>query len=296
MDSDLRRRSTMSQTMVGVIGGSGLYEMEGLQEVQTVSMKTPFGDPSDSFIVGRLEGVKVAFLPRHGRGHRIQPSSLNFRANIYGMKKLGVQWIIGVSAVGSMKESIHPGHMVIPDQFIDRTTRRVNTFFNDGIVGHVSLADPVCPVLSEILFQAGKEVGATVQKGGTYLCIEGPQFSTRAESKLYRSWGVDIIGMTNIPEAKLAREAEICYATIAFATDYDCWHETAGDVSIGDVLRILAQSTKIAKSAIRNAVQKLPEKRECLCATALKYALITNKKFVPEKTRKDLEPIIGKYL
>jgi 5'-methylthioadenosine phosphorylase len=296
MDSDLRRRSTMSQTMVGVIGGSGLYEMEGLKEVQTVSVKTPFGDPSDSFIVGRLEGVKVAFLPRHGRGHRIQPSSLNFRANIYGMKKLGVQWIIGVSAVGSMKESIHPGNMVIPDQFIDRTTGRVNTFFNDGIVGHVSLADPVCPVLSEILFQAGKEVGATVQKGGTYICIEGPQFSTRAESKLYRSWGVDIIGMTNIPEAKLAREAEICYATIAFATDYDCWHETAGDVSIGDVLRILAQSTKIAKSAIRNAVQKLPEKRVCLCATALKYALITNKKFVPEKTRQDLEPIIGKYL
>jgi 5'-methylthioadenosine phosphorylase len=282
--------------MVGVIGGSGLYEMEGLKEIETVSMKTPFGDPSDSFIVGRLEGVKVAFLPRHGKGHRIQPSSLNFRANIYGMKKLGVQWIIGVSAVGSMKESIQPGNMVIPDQFIDRTTGRVNTFFNDGVVGHVSLADPVCPVLSEILFQAGKEVGATVQKGGTYICIEGPQFSTRAESKLYRSWGVDIIGMTNIPEAKLAREAEICYATIAFATDYDCWHETAGDVSIGDVLRILAQSTKIAKSAIRNAVQKLPEKRECLCATALKYALITNKKFVPEKTRRDLEPIIGKYL
>jgi 5'-methylthioadenosine phosphorylase len=212
------------------------------------------------------------------------------------MKKLGVQWIIGVSAVGSMKESIHPGDMVIPDQFIDRTTGRVGTFFNDGIVGHVSLADPVCPVLSEILSHAGKEVGATVQKGGTYICIEGPQFSTRAESKLYRSWGVDIIGMTNIPEAKLAREAEICYSTIAFATDYDCWHETAGDVSIGDVLRILAQSTKIAKSAIRVAVQKLPEERKCVCATALQYALITGKKHIPEKTKKDLEPIIGKYL
>jgi 5'-methylthioadenosine phosphorylase len=286
----------MVEKVVGVIGGSGLYEMEGLEEVQTISLKTPFGDPSDSFIVGRLGGIKVAFLPRHGKGHRISPSSLNFRANIFGMKKLGAQWIIGVSAVGSMKESIHPGDMIIPDQFIDRTTGRVSTFFNDGIVGHVSFADPVCPVLSDILFQAGKEVGAAVQKAGTYICIEGPQFSTRAESRLYRTWGVDVIGMTNLPEAKLAREAEICYATIAFATDYDCWHETAGDVSIGDVLRILAQSTKIAKSAIRKAVQKLPEKRECLCAKALKHALITGKKFIPEKTKKDLEPIIGKYL
>jgi 5'-methylthioadenosine phosphorylase len=286
----------MAEKMVGVIGGSGLYEMEGLEEVQTISLTTPFGNPSDSFVVGRLEGVKIAFLPRHGKGHRISPSALNFRANIYAMKLLGVQWIIGVSAVGSMKESIHPGDMVIPNQFIDRTVGRPNTFFSDGIVGHISFADPVCPILSQILLQSGKEVGATVQKDGTYLCIEGPQFSTRAESKLYRTWGVDIIGMTNIPEAKLAREAEICYATIAFATDYDCWHQEAGDVSIGEVLRILAQSTKIAKSAIRNAIQKLPEKRECICSTALKYGLITGKKFIPEKTKKDLEPIIGKYL
>ncbi len=286
----------MVEKIVGVIGGSGLYEMEGLEDVQTISLTTPFGDPSDSFVIGRLEGVKIAFLPRHGRGHRISPSSLNFRANIYAMKLLGAQWIIGVSAVGSMKETIHPGDMVIPNQFIDRTTGRPNTFFNDGIVGHISFADPVCPVLCQILFEAGKEVGATVQKDGTYLCIEGPQFSTRAESRLYRTWGVDIIGMTNIPEAKLAREAEICYATIAFATDYDCWHQEAGDVSIGEVLRILAQSTKIAKSAIRNAVKHLPEKRECVCATALKYGLITGKKFIPEKTKKDLEPIIGKYL
>jgi 5'-methylthioadenosine phosphorylase len=286
----------MAEKMVGVIGGSGLYEMEGLEDVQTISLTTPFGDPSDSFVVGRLEGVKIAFLPRHGKGHRISPSSLNFRANIYAMKLLGVQWIIGVSAVGSMKESIHPGDMVIPNQFIDQTKGRPNTFFSDGIVGHVSFADPVCPVLSQILFQAGKEVGTNVQKDGTYLCIEGPQFSTRAESKLYRTWGVDIIGMTNIPEAKLVREAEICYATIAFATDYDCWHETEQDVSIGEVLRILAQSTKIAKSAIRHAIKHLPEKRECLCANALKYALITGKKFIPEKTKKDLEPIIGKYL
>jgi 5'-methylthioadenosine phosphorylase len=286
----------MAEKIVGVIGGSGLYEMEGLEDVQTISLTTPFGDPSDSFVVGRLEGVKIAFLPRHGKGHRISPSSLNFRANIYAMKLLGAQWIIGVSAVGSMKESIHPGDMVISNQFIDRTTGRPSTFFSDGIVAHISFADPVCPVLGQILFQAGKEVGATVQKDGTYLCIEGPQFSTRAESRLYRTWGVDVIGMTNLPEAKLAREAEICYATIAFATDYDCWHQEAGDVSIGEVLRILAQSTKIAKSAIRNAVKHLPEKRECICATALKYALITGKKMIPEKTKKDLEPIIGKYL
>jgi 5'-methylthioadenosine phosphorylase len=286
----------MAEKVVGVIGGSGLYEMEGLEEVETVSLTTPFGNPSDSFIVGRLEELKVAFLPRHGKGHRISPSSLNFRANIYAMKLLGVQWIIGVSAVGSMKESIHPGDMVIPNQFIDLTKGRPNTFFSDGIVGHISFADPVCPVLSQVIFQSGKEVGATVHKDGTYLCIEGPQFSTRAESRLYRTWGVDIIGMTNLPEAKLAREAEICYATIAFATDYDCWHEEAGDVSIGEVLRILVQSSKTAKSAIRNAVKHLPEKRECLCATALKYALITGKKIIPEKTKKDLEPIIGKYI
>jgi 5'-methylthioadenosine phosphorylase len=212
------------------------------------------------------------------------------------MKKLGVQWIIGVSAVGSMKESIHPGDMVVPNQFIDQTKGRPSTFFNDGIVGHIGLADPVCPVLSQILCEAGNEAGATVHRDGTYICIEGPQFSTRAESRLYRTWGVDIIGMTNLPEAKLAREAEICYSTIAFATDYDCWHEVAGDVSIGEVLRILAQSAKIAKSTIRRAIKQLPEKRECLCANALKYALITGKKFIPEKTKKDLEPIIGKYI
>jgi 5'-methylthioadenosine phosphorylase len=286
----------MSEKMVGVLGGSGLYEMEGLIEVQAVSLKTPFGDPSDSYVVGRLEGVKVAFLPRHGKGHRIAPSSLNYRANIYGMKKLGVDWIIGVSAVGSMKESIRPGDMVIPDQLIDRTVARPNTFFSDGIVGHVSFADPFCPVLSQILYEAGKEAGATVQKNGTYLCMEGPQFSTRAESTLYRSWGVDIIGMTNLPEAKLAREAEICYATMAFATDYDCWHQEAGDVSIGDVLRILAQSAKTAKTAIRRAVQMLPDRRVCVCSTALEHALITEKALIPEKTKKHLEPIIGKYI
>jgi 5'-methylthioadenosine phosphorylase len=286
----------MSEKMVGVLGGSGLYEMEGLEKIEAVSLKTPFGDPSDSYIVGRLDGVKVAFLPRHGRGHRIAPSFLNYRANIYGMKKLGVEWIIGVSAVGSMKESIRPGDMVIPDQLIDRTVARPSTFFSEGIVGHVSFADPFCPVLSQILYEAGKEAGATVRKNGTYLCMEGPQFSTRAESNLYRSWGVDVIGMTNLPEAKLAREAEICYATIAFATDYDCWHQEAGDVSIGDVLRILAQSAKTAKTTILRAVQMLPDQRSCVCSTALEHALITDKALIPEKTLKHLEPIIGKYI
>lgn len=286
----------MGEKVVGVIGGSGLYEMEGLEQVQTISLKTPFGDPSDSYVVGHLEGVKIAFLPRHGKGHRIPPSSLNFRANIYGMKMLGAEWIIGVSAVGSMKESIHPGDMVIPNQFIDLTKGRPNTFFSEGIVCHISFGDPVCPVLSPILSRVGKEVGATVHENGTYLCIEGPQFSTRAESRLYRTWGVDVIGMTNIPEAKLAREAEICYGTIAFATDYDCWHEQAEDVSVGEILRILAQSTKTAKDAIRKTLKHLPEERQCLCATALKHTLITGKKLIPEKTKKDLEPIIGKYM
>ncbi len=286
----------MPEKTVGVIGGSGLYEMEGLEDIQTISLTTPFGNPSDSFVAGRLEGIRVVFLPRHGRGHRIAPSFLNFRANIYGMKMLGVEWIIGVSAVGSMKESIRPGDMVIPSQFIDRTVGRPSTFFSDGIVGHVGFADPVCPILSQILFEAGEEVGATVQKDGTYLCMEGPQFSTRAESKLHRSWGVDVVGMTNLPEAKLAREAEICYATIAFATDYDCWHDEAGDVSIVDVLRILSQSAETAKSAIRHAVRKLPDERTCVCSTALEHALITDKATIPEKTKRDLEPIIGKYI
>jgi 5'-methylthioadenosine phosphorylase len=286
----------MTDSVVGVIGGSGLYELEGLEEVQMISLMTPFGAPSDLFQIGRLNGIKLVFLPRHGKGHRIQPSSVNFRANIYGMKKLGAEWIIGVSAVGSMKASIQPGDMVIPNQFIDMTKGRINTFFSDGIVAHVNFADPVCPVLSQILFQAVKDTGVTVHNGGTYLCIEGPQFSTRAESNLYRSWGVDIIGMTNLPEAKLAREAEICYSTIAIATDYDCWKEEAGDISIGEILRILSERTKTARSAIRHAIRLLPQKRHCVCATALKYAVTTGKSRIPESTRKDLEPIIGRYL
>ena len=319
----------MSEKIVGVIGGSGLYGIEGLEDTQTISLKTPFGEPSDLFVAGRLDGVKIVFLPRHGKGHRIQPSSLNFRANIYGMKVLGVQWVIAVSAVGSMKETIHPGNIVIPSQFIDLTKGRPSTFFGDGIVGHVSFADPVCPVLSEILFQSVNKLGVypvrnssgtlpplgttlrtdpepkqpgrisngvSVHKGGTYLCIEGPQFSTRAETKVYRSWGVDVIGMTNMPEAKLAREAEMCYSTIAIVTDYDCWNEEAGDISVGEVLKILAERTNTAKSAIREAVRLLPETRECVCASALKHGIITGKKMIPERKKKDLEPIIGKYL
>jgi 5'-methylthioadenosine phosphorylase len=285
-----------AEKIVGIIGGSGLYDMEGFEDVRSVSLTTPFGDPSDSLVVGRLDGAKAVFLPRHGKGHRIPPSSINFRANLFAMKMLGVQWIISVSAVGSMKESIHPGDMVIPDQFIDRTAGRPSSFFLDGVVAHVSFADPVCPVLSDRLYRAAREAGANVHRGGTYLCMEGPQFSTRAESGLYRSWGVDVIGMTNLPEAKLAREAEICYSTLAFPADYDCWHREEKDVSIDDVLEILRQSMKTARSVIRIALRTLPDFRDCLCATALRQALITDRAAIPERTRQALAPLIGKYL
>src|SRR3989338_7211694 len=267
----------MSEKVIGVIGGSGLYEMEGLKGVKEIKIKTPFGNPSDAYIVGKLGNVKMVFLPRHGRGHRILPSELNFRANIYGMKKLGAEWIISVSAVGSMREEIKPGHIVVVDQFFDRTRGRVSTFFGNGIVGHVEFADPVCPHLSSILYDAGQRTGATIHKGGTYICIEGPQFSTRAESKIYRKWGVDVIGMTNIPEAKLAREAEICYGTIALATDYDCWHEEEEDVTIDAVLEIIRKNVKMAQSIIRNAVKKIKPHRKCSCPESLKYAIITAK-------------------
>jgi 5'-methylthioadenosine phosphorylase len=233
---------------VGVIGGSGLYEMKGLRNVREVRVRTPFGSPSDAYVTGTLDGVPMVFLPRHGRGHRIQPSDLNFRANIWGMKKLGVEWIVGVSAVGSMKEEIHPGDIVAVDQFIDRTRRRVDTFLGDGIVGHVAMADPVCGLLHNALVESAEEVGARLHRRGVYLCIEGPQFSTRAESLLYRSWGVDVIGMTNLQEAKLAREAEICYATIALATDYDCWHDDEEDVSADGILEVLNRNVHPASS------------------------------------------------
>ena len=284
----------MPEAKIGVIGGSGLYEMEGLEVKERISIDTPFGDPSDQYILGSLEGIETAFLPRHGAGHFILPSEINFRANVYGMKKLGVEWIISVSAVGSMREDIYPGDIVIPDQFFDRTKGRPNTFFGDGIVAHVPFADPVCPVLSDVLFNAGKEIGTKIHKGGTYICMEGPQFSTRAESRIYRQWGVDIIGMTNIPEAKLAREAEICYATIALATDFDCWHESEEDVKIDAVLEIMNKNISTAKSIIKKAVTMIPEKRDCICTDAL--SILTPKDHIPEKTKKNLDIIISKHM
>jgi 5'-methylthioadenosine phosphorylase len=286
----------MPEAKIGVIGGSGLYEMEGLKVLDEVRLETPFGKPSDAYILGELEGQKIAFLPRHGRGHRISPSELNFRANIWGMKKLGVEAIVAVSAVGSMREEIKPGDMVIIDQFFDRTKGRVSTFFTDGVVVHVTFADPLCPILRSLLIEAGKSVGATVHERGTYICMEGPQFSTRAESNIYRKWGVDVIGMTNLQEAKLAREAEICYATIALSTDYDCWHETHEDVTIGAVLAVLKKNVETAKKMIRHAVPKIGPDRKCECRTALQHAILTDRKLISQETRKKLELIAGKYL
>lgn len=286
----------MTEQIIGVIGGSGLYEMEGLTDLRSVAVETPFGAPSDEFITGVLDGVKMVFLPRHGKGHRLLPSEVNFRANIYGMKKLGVTRVISVSAVGSMKEEIVPGHIVIPDQFIDRTNAtRNNTFFGQGVVAHVQFADPVCTELSGNLAEAALAAGATVHRGGTYICMEGPAFSTRAESNMYRSFGVSVIGMTNIPEAKLAREAELCYGVIALATDYDCWHESHDDVSVDAVLAIIKKNVTMAKAIIRNAVTRIGTERACPCASALQYAIITDKSVIPDEARQRLDLIIGKY-
>ena len=284
------------QAEIGVIGGSGLYEMDGLTDISTVRVDTPFGEPSDEFVLGTLEGRRLAFLPRHGRGHRLLPSEINYRANIYAMKKLSVRRIISVSAVGSMKEKIEPGHIVIPDQFYDHTKHRVSTFFGEGIVAHVGLADPVCTELSEILYESGKKAGATVHKGGTYICMEGPQFSTRGESNIYRKWGVDVIGMTNATEAKLAREAEICYATLALSTDYDCWHETEEDVTVDAVIATLKMNVETAKTIIQWAVTAVPQTRSCPCAEALKYAIMTPGDLIPDATKEKLDLIIGKHI
>ncbi|SHI73639.1 methylthioadenosine phosphorylase [Malonomonas rubra DSM 5091] len=290
----------MQQPVIGVIGGSGLYEIEGLTDVQEVVLETPFGAPSDAFITGNLAGAKMVFLPRHGRGHRFLPSEVNYRANIYGMKKLGVEQIISVSAVGSMKEEIVPGHIVIPDQFFDRTQgKRASTFFGNGVVGHVQFADPICGELADILADSAQQVGATVHKGGTYICIEGPNFSTRAESNIYRNWGVDIIGMTNVPESRLAREAEICYGTVALATDYDCWHEGHDDVSVEAVIAIIQQNVAKAREIIKAAVEKIVaqrSERDCECSSSLQFAVMTDKSLIPDETKQVLDPIIGKYL
>jgi 5'-methylthioadenosine phosphorylase len=280
---------------IGILGGSGLYSMPGFTARREVDIQTPFGTPSDNYIVGQLEGREVAFLARHGRGHRISPSELNFRANIYGMKILGVERIVSLSAVGSLKEEHRPLDFVIPDQFFDRTRGRISTFFGEGLVAHVSFADPVCPQLSATLEAACRAVGVTVKRGGTYLCMEGPAFSTKAESNIYRTWGMDVIGMTNLQEAKLAREAEICYVTVAMVTDYDCWHEEHDAVQVTDIIRVLTQNAANACGVVAEAVKSMPEVRACKCGSALRHALITDKALVPPDTLNKLEPIVGKY-
>lgn len=286
----------MKPAVIGVIGGSGLYQMPELVGVREVEIKTPFGKTSDPLIRGRLGGVDLIFLPRHGKDHRWLPTEINFRANIFALKKLGVERIISVSAVGSLREEIAPGHLVVPDQFIDRTTQRPSTFFGRGVVAHVSLANPFCSDLSKVLVTAARQEGAEVHSGGTYVCMEGPQFSTRAESHLYRAWGAHVIGMTNLQEAKLAREAEICFGTLALATDYDCWNDQAGDVEIEHVLTVLKQNVALAQRTIARASAELSEPRSCGCISALKDAIITERARIPKKIRAELQPIIGKYL
>jgi 5'-methylthioadenosine phosphorylase len=287
----------MSQTVIGVIGGSGFYSMSGLEEVEQIELGTPFGAPSDIFYRGRIGAAQVVFLSRHGRGHRILPSELNYRANIYGMKQLGVEYLVSVSSAGSMREDLHPGDFVVPDQFIDRTYKRAQSFFGKGIAGHVSLADPVCANLSAALTRAGAEAGARIRLGGVYLCIEGPQFSTRAESNLYRSWNVDVISMTAMQEARLAREAELCYAVMALVTDYDCWNLEEREVDVGSILRILNENVATAQRAVAKLAPMLAgAPRTCACPHALKGAIVTDRAVIPRKVAADLNLLIGKYL
>ncbi len=286
----------MDKVKIGVIGGTGLYHLEGITGIEEAVLDTPFGRPSDAIILGNLEGTRVAFLPRHGKGHRINPTELPARANIYALKSLGVERIISVSAVGSLKEKISPRDIVIPNQLIDRTQMRQNSFFNNGIVVHIAFAEPFCPVLSRILAEAALIAGAKVHKGGTYIAIEGPQFSTKAESQLYRSWNADIIGMTALPEAKLAREAEICYATLAVVTDYDCWHEIYEPVSSALIIDNLKYGITKTKQILRTSIMEIPQTRDCFCATALKKALTTSPQYISAKAKRDLNLIIGKYL
>jgi 5'-methylthioadenosine phosphorylase len=281
---------------IGIIGGSGLYAMPGLTDVREERVETPFGEPSEVFALGELEGRRVAFLARHGKGHRILPSEINFRANIYAMKALGVERVLSVSAVGSLKEEHRPTDFVIPDQFIDRTFARNATFFGDGIVAHVGFGDPVCGVVAGAFERACAEVGVVGKHGGTYVCMEGPQFSTRAESNLYRSWGADVIGMTNLQEAKLAREAEICYATVAMVTDYDCWREGHDDVTVDQVVAVIHQNAENAGKVVRAAVAAMPTDRTCACGTAMQFAILTDRKAIPAATRERLGLLLGKYL
>ena len=286
----------MDRTSIGIIGGSGLYQMEGLGGIEEVSVDTPFGSPSDRFIVGRLDGQRVAFLARHGRGHRLLPSEINFRANIYAMKKLGVEQIISASAVGSLKEEHKPLDILIPDQFYDRTRGRASTFFGDGLVVHISFAHPICTRLAQILGKSGEALGVRVRMGGTYLCMEGPAFSTLAESNVYRSWGMDVIGMTNLQEAKLAREAEICYATLALVTDYDCWHPDHDAVTVDQIVSVLIQNSKNAQDLIRSALLKLDGSRECKCGSALKSAILTDPREIPAAAKERLKLLVEKYI
>jgi len=281
---------------IGVIGGSGLYELEGLEDVESKKVETPWGDPSDRLVIGKLGDTMMVFLPRHGRGHRILPSEINYRANIYALKKLGVSFIVSISAVGSMREDIAPGHLVIPSQFFDHTKKRESSFFGEGIVAHVSMADPVCPMVSDALYEASKNLGAIVHKGGVYICIEGPQFSSRAESDIYRKWGVDVIGMTNMPEAKLAREAEICYATLALSSDYDCWHEHQDNVSVDDIVQTLEKNSELAKEVLKEAVGIIDEDRNCGCANALQDSIITKRDFITEEVKERLGLLIKGYI
>jgi 5'-methylthioadenosine phosphorylase len=285
----------VSEAAIGIIGGSGLYELPGLTEVRWRRVRTPFGDPSDEYCCGRLDERPVIFLPRHGRGHRLSPSELNFRANIWGLKSLGVEWVVSISAVGSMRDDVQPLDLVIPDQFIDLTKRRVSSFFGEGIVAHIGMADPVCSDLGAVIEKAARETSAAVHRGGTYVCIEGPQFSSKAESRLYRSWGADVIGMTNMPEAKLAREAELCYATLALVTDFDVWHETEEAVSVEAVVANLLKNVATAKEVIRRTVPAIPATRTCGCSSLLQGAVITSPASFPVPARRRLELLIGKY-
>jgi 5'-methylthioadenosine phosphorylase len=281
---------------IGIIGGSGLYNIGGLEGAREHRVRTPFGDPSDGFIVGRLEGKTVAFLARHGRGHCFTPSEINYRANIYAMKMLGVERIVSVSAVGSLREDLHPLEFLIPDQFFDRTRLRVATFFGQGLVAHVGFDKPICPELSGVIIDAGPEAGVTMHRGGTYICMEGPQFSTLAEAHVNRQLRFDVVGMTNLTEAKLAREAELCYSTIAMITDYDCWHPEHDSVTVADIVSNLTKNAEAAQRVLRAVVRAVPSTRSCRCGQALKYAMLTDPKLVPAATRKRLSAIVGKYL
>lgn len=281
---------------VGIIGGSGLYDMEGLKEPKWVRVDTPFGKPSDEYLTAELSDREIVFLPRHGRGHKLLPSELNYRANIYGMKFLGVEYILSVSAVGSLKEEIRPLDFLVADQYVDRTNQsRKTTFFGDGIVAHIGFANPSCDILNKLIYQAGETLGLNIHEKGTYLNMEGPAFSTKAESNLYRSWGMDVIGMTNMPEARCAREAEICYSTLAMVTDYDCWHGSE-DVSVDMIIQNLLKNVENAKKILKEVIPQIPQARDCICSSALKEAIITDKNLIPEDTKKKLDIIIGKYL